>query len=56
MASYTAPLREIDFVLNNVLKVGRLAETIPAFADATPEVFTEMVETLPSSAKRNSFP
>ena len=32
MASYNAPLREINFVLNDVLKVGRLAETIPAFS------------------------
>ena len=56
MASYNAPLREINFVLNDVLKVGRLAETIPAFADATPEVFTEMIETAAKFCEKELFP
>lgn len=43
MASYTAPLREIDFVLNQVLDVGRLAR-LPAFAEATPETLMGLVE------------
>ena len=43
MASYTAPLREISFVLNEVLKAGNLAKTVPNFADATPEIITEMI-------------
>ncbi|MFA5938593.1 MAG: acyl-CoA dehydrogenase family protein [Sinimarinibacterium sp.] len=43
MASYKAPLREINFVLNDVLKVGRLTE-IPAFAEATPETLSGLIE------------
>jgi alkylation response protein AidB-like acyl-CoA dehydrogenase len=43
MASYQAPLREIGFVLNDVLDVGQLAK-LPAFADATPDVLTGLVE------------
>ena len=56
MASYNAPLREINFVLNEVLQVGRLAETIPAFADATPEVFAEMIETAAKFCEKELFP
>jgi alkylation response protein AidB-like acyl-CoA dehydrogenase len=36
MASYKAPLREIEFVLNDVLDAGRLA-TLPGMGDATRE-------------------
>ena len=56
MASYNAPLREINFVLNDVLKVGRLAETIPAFSEATPEVFAEMIETAAKFCEKELFP
>ncbi len=43
MASYTAPLREIEFVLNQVLDVGQLAK-LPAFAEATPETLMGLIE------------
>ncbi|MDD3765497.1 MAG: acyl-CoA dehydrogenase family protein [Nevskiales bacterium] len=43
MASYQAPLREIDFVLNDVLKVGRLAE-LEIFSDATPDTLTGLID------------
>ena len=43
MASYNAPLREIEFVLNEVLNVGQLAK-LPAFADATPETLGGLIE------------
>ncbi|HZP12137.1 MAG TPA: acyl-CoA dehydrogenase family protein [Nevskiaceae bacterium] len=43
MATYQAPLREIGFVLNDVLDVAQLAK-LPAFADATPDVLTGLVE------------
>jgi alkylation response protein AidB-like acyl-CoA dehydrogenase len=56
MASYTAPLREINFVLNDVLKAERLSQTIPAFADATPEVFAEMIETAAKFCEKELFP
>ncbi len=44
MATYTAPIREINFVLNDVLDVGRLSREIPAFADATPDVILGLAE------------
>lgn len=43
MASYQAPLREINFVLNDVLKVGRLAE-LEVFREATPDTLGGLVE------------
>ncbi|WP_043112470.1 acyl-CoA dehydrogenase family protein [Solimonas flava] len=43
MASYKAPLKEINFVLNQVLGVSRLAE-LPGYEDATPETLTGLVE------------
>ncbi|GAC1622682.1 MAG: acyl-CoA dehydrogenase [Nevskia sp.] len=43
MATYTAPVREIQFVLNEVLNVGQLG-AIPAFADATPETLNGLIE------------
>ncbi len=43
MASYKAPLREIRFVLDDVLKIGRLTE-IDAFKDATPDTLEGLVE------------
>ena len=43
MASYTAPLREIEFVLNQVLDVGQLAK-LPAFAEATPDTLIGLIE------------
>jgi alkylation response protein AidB-like acyl-CoA dehydrogenase len=43
MATYQAPLREINFVLNDVLDVGQLAQ-LPELAEATPDVFSGLVE------------
>ncbi len=43
MASYIAPLREINFVLNDVLKVSRLSQ-LDALKDATPETLTGLIE------------
>lgn len=43
MASYTAPQREIAFVLNEVLNIGQLA-ALPAFSDATPELLLGLVD------------
>jgi len=45
MASYTAPQREISFVLNDVLKVANLSKAIPTYADATPETMAELIDT-----------
>ncbi|HWT99449.1 MAG TPA: acyl-CoA dehydrogenase family protein, partial [Terriglobales bacterium] len=43
MPAYNAPLRDIRFVLNEVLKVEQLTE-IPDFADATPDVIDAILE------------
>jgi alkylation response protein AidB-like acyl-CoA dehydrogenase len=43
MATYTAPQREIQFVLEDVLNVGQLTE-IPAFADATPDTLIGLID------------
>ncbi|ROH91674.1 acyl-CoA dehydrogenase [Stagnimonas aquatica] len=56
MASYTAPLREISFVLNEVLKAGNLAKSVPNFADATPEIIQEMIETAAKFVEQELFP
>jgi alkylation response protein AidB-like acyl-CoA dehydrogenase len=42
MASYKAPLREIEFVLHDVLNVGQLA-ALPGFADATRDTVDGLV-------------
>ncbi len=44
MATYKAPLREIGFVLNDVLNVGQLAEQLPALAEATPDTLMGLAE------------
>ncbi|MCX7070391.1 MAG: acyl-CoA dehydrogenase family protein [Gammaproteobacteria bacterium] len=43
MATYAAPVREIQFVLNDVLNVGSLTE-MPALADATPDTLNGLIE------------
>ena len=43
MATYNAPLREIQFVLNDVLDVGQLAK-LPGYAEATPETLFGLIE------------
>jgi len=43
MATYKAPLREINFVLNNVLKAERLSQ-LPGFEDASPETLSGLIE------------
>src|SRR5882724_12836166 len=43
MASYRAPLREINFVLNDVLKAGDLSQ-LPAFQDVGSDMITNAIE------------
>ncbi len=43
MATYSAPVREIQFVLNDVLDVGQL-NALPAFAEATPDTLHGLIE------------
>ena len=43
MQTYSAPLRDMRFVLNELLDVGELA-TLPGFEEATPDVIDAMIE------------
>jgi alkylation response protein AidB-like acyl-CoA dehydrogenase len=43
MASYKAPLREIEFVLHDVLKVEQLT-ALPGYGEATPETLNGLIE------------
>ena len=43
MQTYNAPLRDMRFVLNELLDVGELA-TLPGYEDATPDVIDAMIE------------
>ena len=44
MPAYKAPLREIRFILYELLKAEELARDIPDFADATPDVIDAILE------------
>ncbi|MGH8432564.1 MAG: acyl-CoA dehydrogenase family protein, partial [Solimonas sp.] len=43
MATYKAPLREINFILNHVLKAERLSQ-LPGYEDASPDTLTGLIE------------
>ena len=43
MASYKAPLREIRFLLNDVLSIGQLSK-LPGYEEATPDLFDGMLD------------
>ena len=56
MAVFKAPLAEIDFALNDVLNVGRLAAEIPGYADATPDTLREYIEAAGKFCENVLFP
>ena len=55
MASYKAPVAEIDFVLNEVLNLGELNH-LPAFADATPDVIQGVIDEAAKFIERELAP
>ena len=44
MPAYKAPLREIRFILYELLKADSLSNTVPAYAEATPDVIDAILE------------
>jgi alkylation response protein AidB-like acyl-CoA dehydrogenase len=55
MAVYKAPIKDITFVLNEVLDVAKLAE-LPGYADATPDVIQAILEEAGKLSENVLFP
>jgi alkylation response protein AidB-like acyl-CoA dehydrogenase len=55
MATYKAPLKDIRFVMNEVIDVSRLAE-IPGYEDATPDTIHAIVEEAAKLCENVLFP
>ena len=49
MPTYTAPVRDTRFVLNNVLDIGRYSN-LPGFANASPDLIEAILEEAGRSA------
>src|SRR5262249_54208577 len=55
MAVYKAPIKDINFVLNEVLDVAQLAE-LPGYADATPDLIQAILEEAGKLCENVLFP
>ncbi len=55
MAVYKAPLKDINFVLNEVLDVSSLAK-LPGYQDATPDVIQAILEEAAKLCENVLFP
>ena len=44
MPDYKAPLRDINFIMNEVLESEKLYRTLPGFEDATADLMNAIVE------------
>ena len=55
MAVYKAPLKDIQFVLNEVLDVSQLAK-LPGYEDATPDTIHAIVEEAAKLCENVLFP
>jgi acyl-CoA dehydrogenase len=56
MAVYKAPLRDMRFVLNEVLAVGNELPSLPGYEEATPELFDQVLEEAGKFAENVLFP
>ncbi|HVK54905.1 MAG TPA: acyl-CoA dehydrogenase C-terminal domain-containing protein [Burkholderiales bacterium] len=56
MAVYKAPLRDIRFVLNEMLDVGSVMKSLPGCEEATPELFEQVLEEAGKFAENVLFP
>ena len=54
-ATYKAPLRDIRFVLHDVLDVSRIAE-LPGYEDATPDIVDAVLEEAAKMCENELFP
>mgnify|MGYP001600559370 CR=1 FL=1 len=54
MPAYKAPLREIRFVLYELLKADTLSNSIPAYAEATPDTIDARERLSPVRARSAS--
>ncbi len=56
MASYKAPLRDMQFVMHEVLEVGNTLATLPGYEDATPDVLDSVLEEAAKFSENVLFP
>src|SRR5262245_55269501 len=56
MAIYKAPLRDMRFVLHEVLDAGNIISQLPEYADATPDVIDQVLEEAAKFAENKLFP
>ena len=56
MAVYKAPLRDMRFVLHEVLDAGNVVTHLPGHEDATPDVMDQVLEEAAKFAENELFP
>ena len=56
MAVYKAPLRDMRFVLHEVLEAGEVLKSLPGYEDATPELMDQVLEEAAKLAENVLFP
>ena len=56
MATYKAPLRDMQFVLNELLEVDQTLAALPDFAEVTPDVINQYLESSAQFAENELAP
>jgi hypothetical protein len=56
MAVYKAPLRDMRFVLHEVLEVDKVLPQLPGYEDATPDVLDQVLEEAAKFSENELFP